>query len=103
MATRRFPLDVTTEYFRVINEVASGNIDADGGGQADADLHRQPLTDKPPSWPAARVRPAAVLAEIADGLGRYAARGDRSATMRVAGLVLLGPALLIYACSPSTR
>ena len=23
-----FPLDVTTEYFRVINEVASGNIDA---------------------------------------------------------------------------
>jgi raffinose/stachyose/melibiose transport system substrate-binding protein len=29
-----FPLDVTTEYFRVINEVASGNLPpADAGGQ----------------------------------------------------------------------
>lgn len=29
-----FPLDVTTEYFRVINEVASGNVGpADAGGQ----------------------------------------------------------------------
>lgn len=32
-----FPLDVTTEYFRVINEVASGNLaPADAGGQLQA-------------------------------------------------------------------
>ncbi len=29
-----FPLDVTTEYFRVINEVASGNLDAAGAAAA---------------------------------------------------------------------
>ena len=31
MATRRFPLDVTTEYFRVINEVASDHLDPKDG------------------------------------------------------------------------
>jgi len=29
-----FPLDVTTEYFRVINEVASGNMEADAAATA---------------------------------------------------------------------
>jgi raffinose/stachyose/melibiose transport system substrate-binding protein len=29
-----FPLDVTTEYFRVINEVASGNIKPEDAGKA---------------------------------------------------------------------
>jgi raffinose/stachyose/melibiose transport system substrate-binding protein len=28
-----FPLDVTTEYFRIINDVASGNIDAPTAAQ----------------------------------------------------------------------
>jgi raffinose/stachyose/melibiose transport system substrate-binding protein len=29
-----FPLDITTEYFRVINEVASGNMEADAAAAA---------------------------------------------------------------------
>ena len=35
-----FPLDVTTEYFRVINEVASDHLDPKAAAGATAEVHR---------------------------------------------------------------
>ena len=99
-----FPLDVTTEYFRVINEVASDHLDPKSGCGRTAEVHR-----------AAKIGASSRLGRLQSGRPRFsvAARYGRAQPELARELRMSGPesgsrparagACSSTACSPSTR